>query len=77
MTQSVTAEVRYLNPEWKSREDRPFIYSKETRRQNTTRHAVEITDARVLQEAGELDLDVNGFVLAEHEAVHVLSLIHI
>ena len=63
----VTAEVRYLNSEWKNRKERPFIYSKSTRQENTTKHEVEITDAREIAIDGDLDLDSNGFVLAEHK----------
>ena len=63
----VTAEVRYLNSEWKGRDDRPFIYSKSTRQKNTTKYPVEITDARELAADGRLDLDSNGFVLTKHD----------
>ncbi len=67
MAGTVTARVRYLNSEWRhwrERNERPRICSKETRHANTTLHDVEITDARPLQERGELDLDRCGFVLA-------------
>ena len=61
----VTAQVRYINDEWKERVDRAFIYSKETRRANTSLREVQIYDARPLHAASELDLDTNGFVFAE------------
>ena len=61
----VTAQVRYINDEWKTRDDRAFIYSKETRRANTSLREVQIYDARPLHAASELDLDTNGFVFAE------------
>ena len=61
----VTAQVRYINDEWKERVDRAFIYSKETRRANTSLREVQIYDARPLHAARELDLDTNGFVFAE------------
>ena len=34
----VQAEVRYLNEEWRHREDRPSIYSRESRHANTRKH---------------------------------------
>ena len=68
MTNQVTAEVRYLDSRWKDRDDRPFIYSKQTRRENTIKRAVAITDARELQSNGDLDLDTSGFVLAGHDS---------
>lgn len=61
----VTAQVRYINDEWKERDDRAFIYSKETRHANTSLWEVQISDARPLHAASELDLDTNGFVFAE------------
>ena len=61
----VTAKVRYINDEWKTRADRAFIYSKETRRANTNLREVRICDARPLHAASGLDLDTNGFVFAE------------
>ena len=69
----VTAKVRYINDEWKTRADRAFIYSKETRHANTNLREVQICDARPLHAASDLDLDTNGFVFAEC----ALSLIHI
>ena len=61
---SVTAQVRYLNPEWKGRDEMPQIGDRESRRANTSKRGVEIHDARGM----ELDLDTSGFVLAEHSS---------
>ena len=61
------AEVRYLNDEWKERADRPFIYDRDTRRLNTTRHEVEIVDARELTTSGEVNVQTNGLTFARHE----------
>ena len=62
------ATVGYLNSEWKLRSDRPRVLSGETRRANTSPQEVDIEDARPLQDSGRLDLDTNGFVLAEHRS---------
>lgn len=64
---SVRAEVRYLNDEWKERQDRPFIYDRDTRRRNTTRHEVEIIDARGLTATGAVNVEANGLTFARHE----------
>ena len=66
MSQSVGARIRYLSPEWRGRDGRPQISSRESRRANTRFYDVRIADARPLQERGELDLDTNGFILVEH-----------
>lgn len=67
----VGATVRYLNPEWKTRTERPQIGSRETRHANTGLYDVEILDARPLHDADQLALEPNGFLLAEHpSAVH-------
>lgn len=66
MPETVRAEVRYVNPEWRGRSEIPQIYSKELRYANTSVHQVEIQDARPLLERGELDLDRHGFTLVEH-----------
>lgn len=68
MTESVKANIRYLNSEWREREDTPRIASKESRRANTSFQTVEVADARPLQERGELDLDTCGFVLVPHRS---------
>ena len=59
----VQAEVRYLNEEWREREDIPQIGDRESRRANTSKHTVSIHDARPGLLAGEIDLDINGFTL--------------
>ena len=63
----VTAAVRYLSDEWKARPDRAFIYSKETRHQNTTKRDVAITDARPLVADRSVGLEGNGFTFAAYE----------
>ena len=73
MANTVTAQVRYLNSEWrdwKERKERPRICSKETRLANTSLHDVEIADARPLHERGKFDLDTQGLIFGElHSAV--------
>ncbi len=64
MIGSVTAEVRYLNTEWKERKDIPSIGDRESRRANTSKLAVTINDARGM----DLDLDTSGFVLRQHNS---------
>lgn len=66
--QSVTARVRYLKGEWKGREERPRIGSRESRRANTEFHEVDILDARPRDAEGVLDLDGSGFVLTTHRS---------
>ncbi len=66
MASSVGASIRYLNPEWRDRDERPRISSRETRRANTRFYDVEIEDARPMLERGELGLDTTGFVLVPH-----------
>ena len=62
----VTAQVRYINAEWRDRSEAPRIGSKETRRANTAYQTVEIHDDRPRLVAGHLDLDTTGFTLANH-----------
>ena len=62
---TVQTEVRYLNDEWRTRDDIPRIGDRESRRANTSKHAVSIHDARPRLVAGELDLDINGFTLLQ------------
>ena len=63
---SVAAEVRYLNAEWQGRAETPVVGDRDSRRANTTKHPVEIHDARGRLANGELTLDVNGFCLLRH-----------
>lgn len=64
---TVQAAVRYLSDEWKARPERAFIYSKETRHQNTTKRDVTIADARPLVADGSIDIERNGFTYAAYE----------
>ena len=61
---SVPAQVRYINAEWKGRDEIPRIGSRETRRANTAFQDVTVADARPLLAAGQCDLDAAGFTLA-------------
>ena len=64
----VRTQVAYLEAEWKLRPDRPRIDTRETRLAVTSPVDVEVHDARPAQRTGMLDLDTNGFVLAQHES---------
>ena len=64
---TLCAPVRYLNDEWKTRPERPFIYSKETRHQNTTKRDVTITDSRPLVADGTVDIERNGFTYSAYD----------
>ena len=59
----VQAQVRYLNDEWRLRDDIPEIGDRESRRAHTAKHTVFIHDARPKLQRGEIDLDANGFTL--------------
>lgn len=63
---TVESQIAFLNEEWRERTEIPQIYSRETRIANTSRHDVEIRNARFRHAAGELDLDESGFVLEHH-----------
>jgi len=62
-TRSVAAQVRYVNAEWKGREDIPRIGSKETRRANTSNQDIRVHDVRAAHAAGlkSLDRNRNGY----------------
>lgn len=62
---TVLAQVRYLNEEWKDRDEVPQIGSRESRRANTSKREVVIHDAR--SSGFEPDVDANGFQLVDHE----------
>ena len=62
----VLADVRYLNADWRDRDEIPVVGDRESRRANTAKHAVEIHDARSGLANGGLTLDVNGFALLRH-----------
>ena len=64
-TRSVAAQVRYVNAEWKGREDIPRIGSKETRRANTSNQDIRVHDVRAAHAAGLKSLDRNGYTLAK------------
>ncbi len=66
MLESVSARIRYLNPEWRGRAEPPRIFSRDSRRANTRFYDVRIEDARPLQEKGELGLDTSGFILVQY-----------
>ncbi|MCZ6888894.1 MAG: CmcJ/NvfI family oxidoreductase, partial [Gammaproteobacteria bacterium] len=64
----VNAQIRYLNSEWKDAGEVPAIGDRDSRRANTSKVEVLIEDARPRHEAGVLDLDTNGFVLARNQS---------
>jgi hypothetical protein len=68
MEESVPAKVRYINADWKDRDESPRIGSRESRRGATSFQDVQVHDARPRLEAGELNLDHNGFTLTQHES---------
>ena len=49
---SVPAQVRYINAEWKARDESPRIGSRESRRAATSFQDVRVHDARPRLEAG-------------------------
>ena len=63
MSGTVTAEIRFINPEWKHRNVLPVIGDRVSRRTHTTRHEVSVEDAR----GTEMDLDTTGFTLTRHK----------
>ena len=65
--ESVESQVAFINDEWRHSAEPPRIYSGESRRANTSLRDVVIHNARIRDEAGDLDLDVSGFVLVKHE----------
>lgn len=68
---TVDAQVRYINAEWRERDEPPRIGSRETRRANTSFQDVKVHDARPRLASGELSLDRNGFLLAEDSALPI------
>ena len=63
MSGTVTAEIRFINPEWKHRNVPPVIGDRASRRAHTTKHTVSVEDAR----GRETRLDTNGFTLTRHK----------
>jgi len=62
----VKSQIAFINDEWRDRDESPRIYSRESRRANTSRREVTIHNARLRDEFGDLDLDECGFVLVKH-----------
>ncbi|MBT3329926.1 MAG: hypothetical protein HOK21_10415 [Rhodospirillaceae bacterium] len=65
--QNTAAKVRYVNAEWRDRDETPRIGSRETRRANTSFQDTMVYDARPRLAAGELDLASSGFTLAKNQ----------
>lgn len=61
---AVAARVRYVNAEWKGREEIPRIGSRETRRANTSNQEIMVENARPWHVYGMETLDRHGFTLA-------------
>jgi hypothetical protein len=62
----IPAKVRYVNAEWKGREEIPRIGSRETRRANTAVQDIFVHNARPALAAGHSSLDKSGFTLTHH-----------
>ena len=60
------ASVRYINAEWRDKDESPRIGSKETSRANTSFQPIKVHNARPRFEAGEINLDQNGFTLSSN-----------
>ncbi len=60
---AIPAKVRYINAEWRGREDSPRIGSRESRRAATSFQDVGVHDVRGEFEAGGIDIDVAGFTM--------------
>lgn len=63
---AVPTKVRYINAEWKDRDETPRIGSKESRRENTAYQNVNIYNARPRIIDGEIGLEKTGFTLSEN-----------
>ena len=63
----VATKVRYINAEWKDREETPRIGSKESRRANTAYQNINVYDARSRIADGEIGLEKTGFTLSENQ----------
>lgn len=57
----VDTSIRYINPEWKDRDEVPAIGSRESRRANTAYREVTVRDVRLASE--DFDLESAGFQL--------------
>jgi len=62
----VAAKLRYVNAEWKGREEIPRIGSRETRRANTSVQDIRIYNARPGLASGAHDLERSGFTLTRN-----------
>ena len=62
-TTTVPARVRYVNAEWKGRDEIPRIGSRETRRANTSTQDIRVHNARPGHISGRASLDRSGFTL--------------
>ena len=62
------AKLRYVNAEWKGRDETPRIGSRETRRANTSFQDAVMHDARPRLAAGDVSLERNGFTLSENHS---------
>jgi hypothetical protein len=65
---TLPAKVRYVNAEWKGRDETPRIGSRETRRANTSFQDAIMHDARPRLAAGDVSLERNGFTLSENHS---------
>ena len=65
----VDASVRYINAEWRDKDESPRIGSRETRRANTSFQQIKVHNARPRFEAGKINLDSNGFTLSSNRAM--------
>lgn len=66
VVETVDAQVRYINAEWRNKTEIPRIGSKESRRAVTSFQDVKVHDARPRLEAGAITLDQNGFSLTRN-----------
>lgn len=64
----VAAKVRYVNAEWKGREEIPRIGSRETRRANTSVQDIRVQNVRPRHAAGDATLERSGFTLTRLES---------
>ena len=63
---TVPAQMRYVNTEWKHTDEIPRIGSRETRRANTSFHDIRVHDARPGLASGAITLERNGFTLSKN-----------
>lgn len=63
---TVLAQMRYVNTEWKHTDEIPRIGSRETRRANTSFHDIQVHNARPGLASGAITLERNGFTLTRN-----------